>query len=158
MLGPGMLEAINAAATVKGLIEKDEDFFHTADEIADEQAFEAGWYVDGEGTWRDAYSEEVDTPLDCLYRHNLPTSLQEAIVDACVEAFNRVERTEEDMPNEKQAYRLVASAHTRLATAEKALRSSEMTEDHKSVGAALRILEEILIDAAGTYPDLKEAP
>lgn len=90
MFGPGMIEAINAWATVSGLIDLQEDFLYTADEIATEKAYAygAGWSQDENGEWRDHDGDETEAPLDMLAQHNLPHDLQEEIVDACVQAFN----------------------------------------------------------------------
>ena len=88
MFGPGMIQAINAAASVRYFMDKHEDFLYTADEIAIDAAYAAGWRQDDQGVWTDEHGDEADAPLDMLMNHNLPNDLQDAIVDACVEAYN----------------------------------------------------------------------
>ena len=88
MFGPGMIEAINAWVTVSALIDRQEDFLYTVDEIAIEMAYKHGWSQAEDGEWTDEDGEEVDHPLNMLSQYNLPNDLQEEIVDACMAAYN----------------------------------------------------------------------
>ena len=87
-MGPGMIRAVNAAGTIKDLMDKQEDFLYLADEIATEKAYDFAWAMDDEGTWHDETGDEVDSPLDLLLNYNLPNELQDLIVEACVNAYN----------------------------------------------------------------------
>jgi hypothetical protein len=82
-----MIAAMNAQATVEGLIEKNEDFLYDVDQIATEVAYEAGWTCDDQGVWTDETGDEVDDPLGMLYQYNLPTAMQNEIVERCLAAY-----------------------------------------------------------------------
>jgi hypothetical protein len=88
MMGPGMIRAVNAAATVQALLDKDEDLIYKLDEIATDSAIEAGWHQGEDGEWVDNYGDESDHPLDCLFHYNLPDSLQDEIVNEFVRTVN----------------------------------------------------------------------
>ena len=96
MMGPGMIKAVNARATVEALMAKDENLLYDADEIADEVAYENGWSQDDQGVWTDEDGDEVESPLDMLYQYNLPDAMQDKIVEEIVKAYNTAHPAEEE--------------------------------------------------------------
>ena len=89
MMGPGMMQAVNAAHAVTDLFDKDEDLIHEADEIATEVAYACGWSQDSEsGEWLDGDGDRSESPLDLLIQYGLESTMREEITDQIIAAYN----------------------------------------------------------------------
>lgn len=87
MFGLETIMALNDAAHIRALMEKQEDFIYTVDEIVTDEAYRAGWRMDDNGEWTTEHGDEVDNPLDCLMRADMPNRMRVDMVDAIIEAF-----------------------------------------------------------------------